>query len=88
MRASADVRLEAARPPLPAPGGPPGDGPSDLQRSGIAAVSFAFLVFGTASIVQGALQLVRARRSQALLRIMVVIAVLFAVADVIATLFL
>jgi hypothetical protein len=65
--------------------GPPGAGPSDLQRAGIAAIAFALLVFGTTSIVQGGLQLVLARQSQALLRIMIVIAILFVVAGVIAS---
>ncbi|TAJ23647.1 MAG: hypothetical protein EPO64_10855 [Nitrospirae bacterium] len=58
------------------------DRPSDLQRAGIAAVIFAFLVFGTESIAQGVLQLVRGRRSQVLLRIMVVIAILEVIASV------
>lgn len=64
--------------------GPPGEGPSDLQQAGIAAITFCLLMFGTASTVQGLLQLVLARQSKALLRIMIVIALLFVVAGVIA----
>lgn len=64
--------------------GPPGEGSSDLQRAAIAAITFALLVFGTASTVQGTLQLAFARQSKPLLRIMVVIALLFVVAGVIA----
>lgn len=64
--------------------GPPEDGPSDLQRAAIAAITFALLVFGTASTVQGGLQRVFARQSKPLLRIMIVTALLFVVAGVIA----
>lgn len=45
-------------------------------------------MFATAAIVQGGLQLVLARRSQTLLRLMIVIAVLFVVAGVVASAFL
>jgi len=68
--------------------GPPDAGPSDLQRAAIAAIAFALLAFGTASTVQGLLQLVFARQSKALLRIMIVIALLFVVAGVVASAFL
>jgi hypothetical protein len=63
------------------------DLPSGPHRAGMAAVTFGFLVFGTASIVQGVLQL-RGRQSKALLRIMVVIAVAFAAVEIIASLLL
>ncbi len=68
--------------------GPASEGPSDLQKAGQAAIVFCLLVFAAASIVQGGLQLVLARRSRMLLRLMIVIALLFVVAGVIAAAFL
>lgn len=58
------------------------------MRRSIAAIPFALLVFGTASTVQGFLQLVFARPSKPLLRIMIGIAILFVVAGVIASIVL
>jgi len=57
-------------------------------RRSIAAITFALLVFGTASTVKGGLQLVLARQSKPLLRIMIIIAILFVVAGVIASIVL
>jgi hypothetical protein len=64
--------------------GPPGEGLSGFQKASLAAIAFALLVFGTASTVQGLLQLVFARQSKPLLRIMIVVALLFVVAGVVA----
>lgn len=58
------------------------------MRRSIAAITFALLVFGTASTVKGGLQLVLARQSKPLLRIMIIIAILFVVAGVIASIVL
>jgi Na+/proline symporter len=63
---------------------PASEGLSGFQKAALAAITLAFLTFGTASIVQGGLQLVLARQNKALLRLMIVIALLFAVAGVIA----
>ncbi|MDP1748328.1 MAG: hypothetical protein Q8L22_02640 [Reyranella sp.] len=67
---------------------PAGEGPSDLQWAGIAALTLCLLVFGTVSVLQGLLQLVLGRQSKALLRIMIVIGILFVVAGVVASVML